>query len=139
MAVRALRGAITVDQDSVDDIKDRTVELVSALLERNGLDEDHLISILFSTTSDLTAAAPAVGLRDVGFGDVPLLCVAEMPTDAGLDRCIRVLVHVDCDRPRSQLRHVFLRGATVLRPDLAEDDDHLGWRRIDRRSMYGER
>lgn len=132
MAVRALRGAITVDRDSVDDIKDRTVELVSALLARNGLDEDQLISILFSATPDLTAVAPAVGLRDVGFGDVPLLCVAEMPTDDGLDRCIRVLAHVDCDRPRPQLRHVFLRGATVLRPDLAEDDDHLGWRRIDR-------
>jgi chorismate mutase len=129
MAVRALRGATTVDRDSVTDIKDRTVELVLALLERNGLDEDHLISILFSTTPDLTAVPPAVGLREVGFGEVPLLCVAEMPTDGGLDRCIRILVHVECDHPRSRLRHVFLRGATVLRPDLAEDGDHLGWQR----------
>ncbi len=129
MAVRALRGAITVDRDSVDDIKDRTVELVLALLERNGLDEDHLISVLFSATPDLSAAPPAVGLREVGFGDVPLLCVAEMPTDEGLDRCIRILLHVECDHPRSRLRHVFLRGATVLRPDLAEDGDHLGWQR----------
>lgn len=127
MAVRALRGAITVDRDSVDDIKRRTIELVSALLDRNGLDEDHLISILFSATADLTAVAPAVGLREFGFGDVPLLCVAEMPTETGLDRCIRVLVHVECDQPRSRLRHAFLRGATVLRPDLAEDGDHMGW------------
>lgn len=130
MALRGVRGAITVDHDSIEAIKQRTVELISAMLERNHLVDDQLVSILFSATADLVSIAPAAGLREIGFGDIPLLCVAEMPTEHGLARCIRVLAHVDCDRPRSEMRHVFLRGATVLRPDLSEDGDDLGWNRF---------
>lgn len=123
MAVRALRGAITVDCDEVDEVKKRAGELLVGLLDRNELDADDLISIFFSTTADISSVAPAAGIRALGYTDVPLLCVGEMPTEGGLARCIRLMAHVETDRPRSAMRHVFLRGAVVLRPDLVDDED----------------
>lgn len=123
MAVRALRGAITVDGDDAGEIQRRTVQLLAALFERNTLDADDVISVLFTATDDLRSVAPATGARQFGLTDVPLLCATEMPVDASLKRCIRLLAHVETDRPRSELRHVFLRGATVLRPDLTEPGD----------------
>ncbi len=123
MAVRALRGATTVDHDDVDEIKKRTAELLDGLLVRNGLDADDLISILFTATADLTSVAPAAGIREIGFTDVPLLCVGEMPIAGGLARCIRLMAHVETERPRSALQHLFLRGAVVLRPDLVDGSE----------------
>jgi len=122
MAVRALRGAVTVDGDSPDEVKKRAAELLTGLLERNGLTEESLISIFFSTTADISSVAPAAGIREAGMVDVPLLCVGEMVTDVGLPLCIRLMVHVETDRPRAEMRHLFLRGATVLRPDLVDND-----------------
>jgi chorismate mutase len=126
MAVRALRGATTVDSDAPDEVKKRASELLSALLERNGLEADALISIFFTTTSDISSVAPAAGIREMGFVDVPLLCVGEMVTDNGLPRCIRLMAHVETDQDRSQVRHVFLRRASILRPDLAGESDTPG-------------
>ncbi len=120
MAVRALRGATTVDRDDVDEVKKRAGELLEGLLERNGLQSDDLISIFFTTTDDISSVAPAAGLREIGLTDVPLLCAVEMRTDDGLARCIRLMAHVETDAPRSELRHLFLHHATVLRPDLVE-------------------
>lgn len=121
MSVRALRGATTVDHDDAAEVKKRTGELLTGLLERNDLKADDLISILLTTTGDISSVAPAAGIRDLGFIDVPLLCVVEMPTDGSLPRCIRLMAHVETDRPRTSMRHLFLRGAVVLRPDLADD------------------
>ncbi len=123
MAVRALRGAITVDGDDADEIRQRTVQLLTALFERNGLHGDDVISVLFTATGDLRSLAPAAGARQFGLTDVPLLCATEMPVEPSLERCIRLLAHVETERPRSELRHVFLRGATALRPDLIEPGD----------------
>ncbi len=125
MAVRALRGAITVDADEATEITARTVDLLTALFERNGLEADDVISVFFTATPDLRSLAPAAGARSFGLTDVPLLCATEMPVDGSLDRCVRLLAHVDTDRRRADLRHVFLRGATVLRPDLAEPGDEV--------------
>lgn len=122
MALRALRGAITVDGDQAEEIKRRTVQLLSVLFERNALDAEDLVSIMFTATEDLRSVA-AAGARDFGLTEVPLLCATEMPVVGSLARCVRLLLHIDTDRPRSELRHVFLRGATVLRPDLAEPGD----------------
>lgn len=126
MAVRAIRGATTVEADTPEEVSTRTVELVAALLNQNGLSADSLISVLFSATSDIVSMAPATGLRGgLDVADVPLLCVGEMVVDGALTGCIRVLAHVETDIPRRELNHVFMRGATVLRPDLAggESDD----------------
>lgn len=123
MAVHALRGAITVDADEPERIKRRTVQLLEILFERNRLQPDDLISVFFTATPDLRSVAPAAGARDFGLTEVPLLCATEMPVDGSLERCVRLLLHVETDRPRQELRHVFLRGATVLRPELAEPGD----------------
>lgn len=123
MAVRALRGAITVDEDDAGEIRRRTIQMLTTLFERNDLHVDDVISILFTATEDLTALPPAAGARAFGLTEVPLLCAQEMPTKGGLERCIRLMLHVETDRARDDLRHVFLRRATTLRPELAEPGD----------------
>lgn len=123
MAVRALRGAITVDADEAVEIKRRTGQLLEILFERNGLTADQVISVFFTATEDLRAVAPAAAARDFGLTEVPLLCATEMPVDGSLARCVRLLLHHETDRGRHELRHVFLRGATALRPELSEPGD----------------
>jgi chorismate mutase len=117
-AVRALRGATTVDADEPDQIAARTVELLQAMFERNGVDHDDLISILFTVTEDLTSMFPATAARTIGLGDVPLLCAREIPVPGSTPRCIRVLAHLTTDRARSELHHVYLEQAASLRDDL---------------------
>jgi chorismate mutase len=123
MAVRALRGAITVDVDEPEEIRRRTIQLITTLFERNDVSNDEIISIFFTATQDLSSLPPAAGARAFGLVDVPLLCAVEMPTDGGLAMCIRLMLHVETDIDRADLRHVFLRRATTLRPELAEPGD----------------
>ncbi|MCB0977320.1 MAG: chorismate mutase [Acidimicrobiales bacterium] len=117
-AVRALRGATTAAVDSAEEIAARTVELLEAMFERNGVDHDDLISIWFTTTEDLVSAFPATAARTIGLGDVPLMCAREIPVPGSMPRCIRVLAHLNTDRTREELRHVYLRDAASLRDDL---------------------
>ena len=127
VVVRALRGAITVDADDATEVKRRTIDLLTALFERNEISADDVISIFFTATEDLRSVAPAAGAREYGLTDVPLLCATEMPTDGALSRCVRLMLHVETSCERRDLRHVFLRGATVLRPELVEaGDDRFG-------------
>jgi chorismate mutase len=116
--VRAVRGATTVDADTEEQITERVQALVREMLARNGIEKDDLISVIFTATEDLTAIFPATAARGVGLGDVPLLCARELSVREGTPRCIRVLMHVATERPRSELRHVYLEGAKGLRDDL---------------------
>ncbi len=125
MPTRALRGAITCDSDSKQEVLERTTRLLTELFERNDVGADSITSIFFTATGDLRSIAPAAAARAFGLTDVPLLCAQEMDVDGSLERCVRVMLHFDGDRPRSELQHVFLRGATVLRPDLARPGDEL--------------
>lgn len=127
MALHALRGAITVDADTVDQVVERSIELLSAVFTRNGLVEHDVLSIIFSATPDIVSMAPAAAARRFGLTEVPMLCTTEMPVDGSLPLCIRLLAHVDTEHERSDLRHVFLRGAVVLRPELAEPGDEHGF------------
>ncbi|GAA2731925.1 chorismate mutase [Actinocorallia aurantiaca] len=120
MAVRALRGAIQVDADDRDQILEATAELVSELMARNGLTTDDVISVIFTATPDLTAEFPALAARKLGFTDVPLMCASELSVPHALPRVVRLMAHVETDRPRSEMQHVYLRGATVLRLDIAQ-------------------
>lgn len=120
VAVRALRGATQVDRNERGDILDGVAELVTEMLRRNELAVDDFISVIFTATPDLTTEFPAVAARRLGFGEVPLLCAAEIAVPGGLPRVIRLLAHVETDRPRSELRHVYLRGAVALRQDIAQ-------------------
>lgn len=125
MPLRALRGAITVDADTPEQIALHTTRLLETLYQRNELDGDEIVSILFTATPDLRSAPPAVAARAFGLVDVPLLCAQEMDVDGALQQCVRLLLHIDTERPRAELRHAFLRGATKLRPELAEPGDEL--------------
>ena len=118
MKLRALRGAITCDEDTKSEIDTKTQRLVQEILERNGVGHDDLVSIIFTATRDLTAEFPATGARALGLGDVPLLCSTELDVPHGLARVVRVLVHCYTERPRDELHHVYLDGARALRDDL---------------------
>jgi chorismate mutase len=117
-AVRALRGATTIDVDEKDHLFERVIALLDALFDRNGLAHDDLISVLFTATDDVRSAFPAEAARKFGLGDVPLMCARELDIEGGTPRCIRVMVHVTSDRPRHELHHVYLEGARNLRDDL---------------------
>lgn len=118
--VRAVRGAITLEEDSRDEILTRTKELLAELFARNDLDQDDVISMIFTSTGDLSSAFPAEAAREAGFERVPLLCARELEIEGGIPRCIRVLVHVYTERTPHELRHTYLREARQLRTDLPE-------------------
>ena len=116
--VRGLRGATTVDEDTVAQVTDRSQELMRALMAKNDLVEDDIISVLFTATADVTSTFPATAIREIGFGAVPLLCAAEIAVPGAKPLCIRVLLHVYTTRSREEIRHVYLHGAQGLRDDL---------------------
>ncbi|MER7363625.1 chorismate mutase [Nonomuraea wenchangensis] len=118
--VRAVRGAIQVDADDRDSIIEGTTELVSTLMERNRLTTDDVISVLFTATPDLTAEFPALAARKLGFHEVPLICCTEIGVPGALPRVVRLMAHIETDRPRSEIHHVYLRGAVALRQDIAQ-------------------
>ncbi len=117
-AVRALRGATTVDSDSTEQVSERVQALVTAMLDRNEVSKDDLISIVFTATDDVHSMFPATAARACGLGDVPLLCARELDVDGGTPLTIRVLMHITTELSRSQLHHVYLEGARGLRDDL---------------------
>ena len=120
MPLRALRGAITCDSNTKAEITDKTHQLVREVLERNGLAHDDLVSMFFTATEDLNAEFPATAARQLGLGDVPLLCAREIAVPGALPQVIRVMVHCDTDRPRSELHHVYHGAPRSLRDDLPQ-------------------
>jgi chorismate mutase len=120
LTVRGLRGATTVDVDSVEQVTERSQELMLRLMEHNDLVEDDIVSAIFTATADVTSIFPATAVREIGFGAVPLLCAAEIAVPGAMPRCIRVLLHVTTTRTRDEIHHVYLHGAQGLRDDLPD-------------------
>ena len=120
MSVRAIRGAIQIDADDAEQMRTAVVELMSAILNSNNLKPVDLISVLFTCTPDLVSDFPAASARAMGLGEVPLLCAVEMAVPGSLPRTIRVLIHCQTNRSQSEISHIYLRGATVLRKDIAQ-------------------
>ena len=119
-AVRALRGATTVDADTAEQIEERIIALLTEMFGRNEIHHDDLISIVFTATSDIHSAFPAAAARVFGLGDVPLLCAQELQIVEGTPLCLRVLIHLNTERGRDELHHIYLEGAQSLRDDLPE-------------------
>lgn len=117
-AVRALRGATTVDRDEKEHLFERVVTLFEQLFELNGIANADVISVILTATGDIRCAFPAEAARKFGLGDVPLLCARELDVEGATPRCVRVLLHLTTDRERHDLRHVYLEGARGLRDDL---------------------
>jgi chorismate mutase len=113
-----VRGATQLERNDRDELLEATAELVGAVLERNALTPADLISVIFTATPDLTADFPAYAARAMGITDVPFLCATEIAVPGAMPRVVRLLAHVDSDRGRDDIRHVYLRGAAALRTDL---------------------
>jgi chorismate mutase len=118
--VRAIRGAVQVDGNDRQAILDGTTELVTSVMSRNGLSADDVISVIFTATPDLTAEFPALAARKLGFQEVPLLCCTELAVPGSMPRVVRLMMHVETSMSRSEIQHVYLRGAAALRLDIAQ-------------------
>lgn len=124
MPVRGIRGATTVEQNRREDILDATRVLLQEMIAANEVALDDLASAFFTVTSDLNAAFPPEAARQIGWKHVPLFSGCEIPVPGSLPRCIRVLLLWNTDCPLVSIRHLYLNGARVLRPDLAAKPDH---------------
>jgi chorismate mutase len=120
LAVRAIRGAIQLEVDDRDHLLASVDELIREILTQNQLTTDDLISMLFTATPDLHSEFPALAARQLGIGDVPLLCTQELDIAGAMPRVIRVMLHVETALTKAEVRHVYLRGAAALRRDLAQ-------------------
>lgn len=114
----AIRGAITVEENDREQIYDATAEMMKQIIKLNNIKKEDIISIVFTATNDLDKAYPAVAVRRMGITEAALMCVQELYVEGSLRKCVRVMVTVEGDYKRNALRHVYLKGAEVLRPDL---------------------
>lgn len=121
MAVRGIRGATTADENSRQAILEATKDLLQAILVANDLALEDVASALFTVTADLDATFPALAARQIGWDLVPLTCAREIDVPGSLRGCVRVLLHVNTDRPAAEIRHVYLKGAERLRESVAND------------------
>jgi chorismate mutase len=113
-----VRGATQLDDDVRDHMLERVAEMVTDVMESNGLGVDDFISIIFTSTSDLQSEFPAYAARRLGFSDVPLICARELEIEGSMPRVVRMMAHVETDLPRADITHVYLHGAAALRRDL---------------------
>lgn len=120
MAVRAVRGATQLEDDVREHMLERVAEMVVDVMECNDLAVDDFISVIFTATSDLVSEFPAYAARRLGFGEVPLICARELEVEGSMPRVVRMLAHVESERPRSEITHVYLHGASGLRRDLTK-------------------
>jgi chorismate mutase len=120
--MRGVRGATTVEHNTASEILEATARLMRALIETNGIEEDDVASVFFTTTPDLNAAFPAKAARDLGWHRTALMGAQEMDAPDGIPMCIRVLIHWNTDRKLDDIKHVYMRGALALRPDLYPDN-----------------
>ncbi len=118
--LRGVRGATTVKQNDREEVRKGTEELLTALVAANHIDSADVGAVIFSATPDITAAFPAAAARAIGWTEVPLFDAAQIDCDTGLPLCIRVLILWNTDKDQKSISHVYLRGATILRPDLVK-------------------
>jgi len=116
MYCRGIRGATTVDKNDQVEILAATEELLLLMMSNNGLLVEDIASVIFTVTEDLDAVFPALAARQMGWNEVALICMREIPVPDSLGKCIRVLLHVNTTRSASELQHIYLREAASLRP-----------------------
>ena len=124
-ACRGIRGATTAIANTAEDILEATDELMRTVIALNELEPADVASVIFTTTPDLTATFPALAARDIGWTEVPLMCAHEMAVPGSLQKCVRVMIHVNTIRTAAEIRHVYLKGARELRPEWAYSDDDV--------------
>ena len=120
MTCRGVRGATTAEANTRDAILTATRQLLALMIRLNGIEPQDVASAIFSSTRDLNAEFPALAARQLGWLDVPLLCTHEIDVPGSLPKCVRVLVNWNTDRAQSDVRHVYIKDAVRLRPDLCK-------------------
>ncbi len=120
MWCRGVRGATTADENSRDAVLTATRQLLALLIRTNGIRSEDVASAVFTTTVDLDAEFPALAARQLGWIDVPLLCTHEINVPGSLRRCVRVLVHWNTEKTQREIRHIYIKEAERLRPDLCD-------------------
>lgn len=120
MKVRAIRGATTVTDNNAQEILNETKKLMQNIIDENQLVLDDAVSIFFTLTKDLTAAFPAVAVREMGINNIPLMCAEEISVPGSLEKCIRVMLHINTNKNLDEIQHVYLNNASILRPDLSK-------------------
>lgn len=118
--VRAIRGATTVENNTKEEIWDATEEMLQTAIDENNLKQEDMISITFTMTHDLDACYPAVRARQMGFTNVPLVCMQELKVVGSLAKCVRMIIYTNSDKSLDEIKHIYLRNAKKLRPDLAK-------------------
>lgn len=117
--IRGIRGATTVSQDTEQEIIEAVVSLMTEIIEKNHVEPEAVASVFFSATEDLSSVFPAKALRKLdGWKYVPVTCMSEISVEGSLQKCIRVMVHVNTNKSQKDIQHVYQEGAQVLRPDL---------------------
>ena len=118
--VRGVKGAITTEGTTAEDVLNATEQLLKVLIEANGIDQDDVAAVQFTTSPDLVAEFPAVAARErFGWNDAPLMCGHEMARPGALAQCIRILIFWNTDKAQNEIRHAYLNDAARLRPDLS--------------------
>ncbi len=120
MTMKAIRGAIQISENTVDAIHDGVKELISTIMRANSLTPESVISVIFTSTPDLTAAFPASACREIGFESVPLIGAVEVDVPGALARVVRVMVHCESRASAISVSHIYLHGAQSLRRDIAQ-------------------
>ncbi|WP_227766138.1 chorismate mutase [Zhaonella formicivorans] len=118
MAIRGIRGAISVEENSVTAINAATVKVLQSMITTNQIAVEDIVSVFFTATADIDAVYPAQAAREMGWVNVPMLCFQEMQVRDSLKKIIRVLLHVNTDKNQAEIIHVYLGEAQKLRPDL---------------------
>ncbi|CDF58166.1 chorismate mutase [Thermobrachium celere] len=117
----SIRGAITVDNNKSEEIIKETENLLNEMLKANEIDIEDIVAVLFTATKDLTTAYPAEAARNIGIKYASLLCFQEMFVENSLEKCIRVLMLVNGNKKQNEVKHIFLKKAKNLRPDLMKE------------------
>ena len=118
--VRGIRGATTVLRNDSEDIINETTKLLEEIRNANDLSEEDIISVIFTVTNDLNAVFPAVAARKIGWTSLALMCMTEIDVPGSLKKCIRVLLHINTKKAQSEIKHIYLNNAKVLRPDIID-------------------
>lgn len=118
--VRGIRGAVTIDADTSAEVLSASEELLKAMLEKNGVPPEEICAVFFTVTPDITSEFPAKSARNLGLVSTPLMCMTEIPVRDAIKKCIRILIQFNTNKPQSEIKHVYLRDARVLRPDIPE-------------------
>ncbi|NLB52623.1 MAG: chorismate mutase [Syntrophomonadaceae bacterium] len=124
MLVRGIRGATTVAEDKKELVLEAAYELLLKIQQENDFNPEDIVSVLLTVTPDIKSVFPAEARKRLGWDLVPLMCFQEIPVENALPLCIRVLVHFNCDKKQSEINHVYLKNAVVLRRDLVNKEEH---------------